>query len=354
MNRIRIQALLLMWATTFAASNAAACLTFCFQKGTNNIYGRNFDWGVDVGAVIVNQRNIRKTAFVLPPERPMSWVSQYGSVTFNQFSREVPVGGMNEKGLVIESLVSTAQHPNRNRRSAINELQWIQYHLDTCKTVADVIRSARSVRISKYAVSLHYFVSDPSGEGAVIEFIQGKMVARSANRLPVKVLANTRYAHALKTVPSKKGRFARAAQMINQYDGKKNAKEYAFGVLDAVAQGNFTKWQVVYDVSRRQIHFRTLRNRKIRLIVLSDFDFERTKDALMLDVNIGGDGNMREYFRKYTDRLNDNLMNTCLREFKKADIMRHIKPEHVEHIRNAVNSSRQELGRNANKAIDGD
>jgi len=261
---------------------------------------------------------------------------------------------MNEKGLVIESLVSTAQHPNRNRRSAINELQWIQYHLDTCKTVADVIRSARSVRISKYAVSLHYFVSDPSGEGAVIEFIQGKMVARSANRLPVKVLANTRYAHALKTVPSKKGRFARAAQMINQYDGKKNAKEYAFGVLDAVAQGNFTKWQVVYDVSRRQIHFRTLRNRKIRLIVLSDFDFERTKDALMLDVNIGGDGNMREYFRKYTDRLNDNLMNTCLREFKKADIMRHIKPEHVEHIRNAVNSSRQELGRNANKAIDGD
>ena len=336
------------------ASNADACLTFCLQQGPNNIYGRNFDWDVDVGAVIVNQRHVKKTAFVLPPERPMSWVSQYGSVTFNQFSREVPVGGMNEKGLVIESLVSTAQHPRPDTRSAINELQWIQYHLDTCKTVDDVIRSARAVRISKYAVSLHYFVSDHSGKSAVIEFIQGKMVHRSANRLPTKVLANTHYDRALKTMPSQKGRFARAAQMINQYDGKKDAKEYAFRVLDTVAQGDFTKWQVVYDISRRRIHFRTLRNRKIKLIVLSDFDFEHAKDALMLDVNIGGDGNMWEHFTKYTDQLNDDLMKICLREFKKADIMQHIKPEHIEYIRHVVNSSRRDPRKNANKAIDGD
>jgi penicillin V acylase-like amidase (Ntn superfamily) len=354
MNRITIQAWLLVCAATLVVSDADACLTFSLQQGADSIYGRNFDWAVDVGTVIVNQRHVKKTAFVLPPERPMSWVSQYGSVTFNQFSREVPVGGMNEKGLVIESLVSTAQHPRPDTRSAINELQWIQYHLDTCKTVDDVIRSARAVRISKYAVSLHYFVSDHSGESAVIEFIQGKMVHRSANRLPTKVLANTHYDHALNTVRSKKGRFARAAQMIKQYDGKQNAKAYAFSVLDAVAQGDFTKWQVVYDISHQRIHFRTLRNRKMKIIDLSDFDFERAKDALMLDVNIAGDGNMREYFKKCTDQLNDDLMKACLKEFKKAGIMQHIKPEHIEYIRNAVRSSRQEPKRNANQAMDDD
>ncbi len=123
---------ILLWLALIGSS-ADACLTFCFQYGKNVVYGRNFDWHIDTGAVIVNRRDVRKTAFVFPPEKPVSWVSKYGSVTFNQFSKEVPVGGMNEQGLVIESLMSVAEHPSMDKRKAINELQWIQYHLDTCK-----------------------------------------------------------------------------------------------------------------------------------------------------------------------------------------------------------------------------
>jgi len=90
----------------------------------------------------------------------------------------------------------------------------------------------------------------------------------------------------------------------------------------------------------------------MKIIDLSDFDFERAKDALMLDVNIGGDVNMREYFKKCTDQLNDDLMKACLKEFKKAGIMQHIKPEHIEYIRNAVKSPRQEPKRNANQVME--
>ncbi|MFC1498555.1 linear amide C-N hydrolase [Verrucomicrobiota bacterium] len=330
-----------LWLTivlmlTLLSLDAAACLTFCLQNGKNIVYGRNFDWNVDVGAVIVNRRHVRKTAFVLSPEKPVSWVSKYGSVTFNQFSKEVPVGGMNEQGLVIESLVSETKHPCSDERKTINELQWIQYHLDTCRTVDEVIQSARCVRISPYAVKLHYFISDHSGRSAVIEFIQGKMVHRSAEGLPVKVLANTSYDRALKTVMSQRSRFARAARMIRKYDGRKNAVEYAFGTLDAVAQGDFTKWQVVYDIPHRRIYFRTLRKRKIKLITLSDFDFEHEKKALMLDININGEGSMQGQFKIYTEELNDYLMKASLREFKKAGMMQHIKSAHIEHIRKVV------------------
>jgi choloylglycine hydrolase len=32
--------------------------------------------------------------------KTISWISKYGSITFNQYGREFPTGGMNEKGLV--------------------------------------------------------------------------------------------------------------------------------------------------------------------------------------------------------------------------------------------------------------
>jgi Penicillin V acylase and related amidases len=41
---------------------------------------------------------------IQPPEKPIEWISKYGSITFNQSGREFPHGGINEKGLVIEQM----------------------------------------------------------------------------------------------------------------------------------------------------------------------------------------------------------------------------------------------------------
>jgi penicillin V acylase-like amidase (Ntn superfamily) len=352
MNRFRRHICLVSLALALLGSHADACLTFCLQHEKNLVYGRNFDWQVGVGAVMVNQRHVRKTAFVFPPNKPVSWISRYGSITFNQFSKEVPVGGMNEQGLVIECMVSAAEYPRLDKRNAINELQWIQYHLDTCKTADAVIKSAQRVRITPYAVKLHYFITDSSGRSAVIEYLDGKMSYRSGKALPTKVLANTRYDRALKTATSQDNRFARSARMIRQYDGRRGAVEYAFTVLEAVSQGKFTKWQIVYDIARRRISFRTLQSRKAKLISLSDFDFEHTTKTLMIDVNIDEEGPVLKQFKAYTEELNDKLMKASLRGFKRAGIMQHIKPEHIEAIRTAVTSCKREDTGNDNKAFE--
>jgi len=72
-----------------------ACTTFCYQDGGALVFGKNYDWNVEDGLVVVNKRGVVKTAMI---ERgPATWTSKYGSVTFNQYGREFPSGGINER-----------------------------------------------------------------------------------------------------------------------------------------------------------------------------------------------------------------------------------------------------------------
>jgi len=99
-----------------------ACTTFCLDKGDQLIVGYNFDWMADDGLVIVNKRNVAKTALHNPNligEQSPSWTSQYGSVTFNQVGRGFPFCGINEAGLAITlmMLVETEYPKPDNRPS---------------------------------------------------------------------------------------------------------------------------------------------------------------------------------------------------------------------------------------------
>lgn len=325
----------MVWILSWLIS-ASACLTFCFQQKDAVYYGRNFDWNVGIGALMVNQRGVQKTAFALPPEKPFQWKSTYGSVTFNQFSKEIPVGGMNEKGLVIESLVSVAQPSAQDERPAINELQWIQYHLDTCSSVEEVLASASRIRVWQYAVSLHYFISDASGASAVVEFLNGKLVRYSGDQLPTPVLANTRYDHALEMRKTSTGRFGRAAGLLEAYQGTADPTTHAFQVLDAVAQGDFTKWQVVYDLSNLRITFRSRAHSEVRWISFADLDFSPNASSRMLDVNQAAKGDLKTVFQPYTVKANDSLMRRSLTALQKDGVATHLTPAHLAVIRSLV------------------
>jgi penicillin V acylase-like amidase (Ntn superfamily) len=83
-----------------------------------------------------------------PLEKAAEWVSRYGSVTFNQYGREMPNGGINEAGLVVETLMlPRARNPAPTTGRAVI-VAWVQYQLDNSGTVAEVIASDANVRIS--------------------------------------------------------------------------------------------------------------------------------------------------------------------------------------------------------------
>ncbi len=105
----------------------------------------------DEGLVFINKRGVLKTANAAGRDdfkRPAKWISKYGSISFNQHGRELPLGGMNEAGLVVESLVlKETNYPAPDSRPSISILQWVQYQLDTNSTIQEVIESSSQLRI---------------------------------------------------------------------------------------------------------------------------------------------------------------------------------------------------------------
>src|SRR4030095_6709679 len=113
--------------------NSSACTTFLLNKNGQLVFGRNYDWVTNAGIVCTNLRGLQKTSMKEEEGTPISWVSQYGSITFNQYGKEFPNGGMNEKGLVVEMMwLDGTKFPDPDNRSPLNVLQWIQYQLDRC------------------------------------------------------------------------------------------------------------------------------------------------------------------------------------------------------------------------------
>src|SRR5262245_37286626 len=91
----------------FAASIAAACTTFLIPRAPEAIMGKSYDWHHSHGLLIVNKANVEKTGLGLKflTDKPPTWKSKYGSLTFNQVAREFPNSGINEEGLAVEIMV---------------------------------------------------------------------------------------------------------------------------------------------------------------------------------------------------------------------------------------------------------
>ncbi len=113
------------------ASQAFACTTFSLWTGNQPVIGKNYDWSVGGGFVFTNKAGVAKKALLLSADEPVQWMSRYPSVTFNQYGREFPLGGMNSQGLVVEIMwLERSTFPETDERKAINQLQWIQNQLD--------------------------------------------------------------------------------------------------------------------------------------------------------------------------------------------------------------------------------
>ena len=103
-----------------------ACTTFQLNHDGQVLVGKNYDWMVEDGLIIVNKRGVAKTAMQSTVDNtgmgiPVKWTSKYGSITFTQYGRELGPGGMNEAGLVVESMGLFRNTPNKNTRNRIPE-----------------------------------------------------------------------------------------------------------------------------------------------------------------------------------------------------------------------------------------
>lgn len=329
--KTRLSAVLVALALSVPAS---ACTTFCLRDGGRIVFGKNYDWSVGDGLLVVNKREVARKAHLEGDAggdpRPASWTSKYGSVTFNQYGRDFPSGGINEKGLTIELMwLEGSRYPAADARPGIDVLQWIQYNLDNHATVAEVLQSDHSLRVVG-PVPIHYLVADRQGQVATVEFLDGRMVAHTGAELPVAVLSNSTYDESLRNEPrDARTRFARAAQRVRGFRAAEtDPVDYAFETLDKVAQPGYTKWSIVYEVDRGRVHFRTRDRRQIRSLDLKDVDFSCSTPVRVLDLDADAGGDVARRLVPYTREINRQLVAASFRqtpflaEVPKAEIER--------------------------------
>jgi len=324
-----------------------ACTTFQLNHAGRVFIGYNLDTLAEDGLIIVNKRGVSKTAMrpIIDVQlsgigQPASWTSKYGSITFNQYGRELPFCGMNEAGLIIQTLANPkGKFPVPDSRPSIWVGQWVQYQLDNFATVNEVISNDSQLRIklTKEPVGRHFFVNDQEGNCAIIEFINGKQVYYINKTMPYKVLTNSTYPESVKSLKHDKipwrdkgksiERFIRAAKMVKSYKpgGAKSPLDYSFDILKSVSWSEKkelgalkftfeTKWSIVYDVNNLRIYFRTRENQNIRIINLRSFDFSCTTPVKVLDINAWLSGDVTKEFIDYTQQINQNLIGNAFRK----------------------------------------
>jgi choloylglycine hydrolase len=321
------------------------CTTFCFRNKGDWIFGRNYDWDVEYALIMVNKHQVSKTALVQPGIKAAAWVSKYGSVTINQYGRELPLGGMNEAGLVIEVMgLSNTQYPKPDDRAVVRDLQWVQYQLDTATTVAEVIASDQKIRIdNSKSQPLHFLVCDRKGQAAAIEFLDGKMRAYTGKTLPQSALANSTYddsntLYGLCQGNPEKPAFAKADNSLQRFilaskgvktwdQDKKKEKpvDYAYQILEKVSVSR-TLFRVVYDVKAGIIYFRTKSTPQIRSIEMKKFDFNCSSPVKILDILADLKGDVTGQFQDYSTEANLNLIK---KSFQATEFLKNTPPERL-------------------------
>ena len=300
-------------------STGHACTVMRFDFGGRLLVARNHDWFFGEGMLIVNQPRIRKKG--ISPVMPLTWVSKYGSVSFVQFGRELPFAGMNQQGLTVDLLqLPGARFPAPSNQRSVNVVQWVQFQLDTASSVEEVVKSLDRVRPAPMLASIekvHYFITDASGDVAIIEYLDGKPVVYRGAEATQCALANSTLKRSCKMVDAQRRngseqRFAKAVQSVQKTPRQLSRDEqvnYGFKSLRAVAQGSSTRWSIVYDPKEKRLWFQTEAAPQRRWIDLDDLSFADSAPTLMVDVNSEHTGNLASQVQPFQKKANQRLVD---------------------------------------------
>lgn len=324
-------AVLILVLGLLAVGGAAdACTGFLLNRPKIKIMAVNYDWEVPGGRLIVNPRGLQKTALVPPDVDPVSWVSSFGSLTFNQYGQEFPIGGINQMGLAMQVLwLESTVYPTDAPGPSIGALQWVQYCLDNFSTVQQIVDSAQQLAITSRA-KLHFLACGQSGSCAVVEFLDGKPAIRAAETLPLPVLANSTYYDSIKALDASLGyggkmappegdeslsRFVRVTTQLNRsrVENRPAAIDRAFEILADVALEGLNQWRVVYDLIARRVYFTTSDNPERRSLGVGTVELHCALDGVRsIDLSGEGSGDVRAGFSPWEASQNLELVTSSV------------------------------------------
>lgn len=187
-------ALAVCMATLTGAPPSQACSRITYTGPDQMIVtGRSMDWMVPVHTNLwaFPARTARDGAAA---GNSLTWTSKYSSVIAAAYDAAT-TDGINEKGLVANLLyLGTADYGVRNKvRPGLSIAGWAQYVLDNFATVAEAVKALRAEPFQLespelpggFKPALHLAISDATGDSAIFEYLNGKLVIHHGRQYAV-------------------------------------------------------------------------------------------------------------------------------------------------------------------------
>lgn len=166
-----------------------------FGKDGQTVTGRTMDWfASDMDTNLWRYpRGLERTSNT---RTPFNWRSRHGSVV-TTIQEGAAADGMNERGLVANFLyLAESKYPPASptdTRPTLSVGAWVQYVLDSFATTAEAVEGLRRepfrmvpiVASSGAQGTVHLAVSDTSGDSAIFEYIDGKLVIHHGRQYQV-------------------------------------------------------------------------------------------------------------------------------------------------------------------------
>lgn len=172
-------------AVAGSVSVSDACTRILYETGSHDyIVGRSMDWADDTKTNLwAFPKGMDRNGGV--GEGSVTWTSKYGSVVATIYD-VATVDGINEAGLVgnVLYLAESDYGPADTDKPKISVGAWLQYVLDNFATVSEAVDALKSHEFTIVAPNLpngkaatgHVALSDPSGDSAIFEYLDGKLV----------------------------------------------------------------------------------------------------------------------------------------------------------------------------------
>ncbi|WCT13223.1 linear amide C-N hydrolase [Mucilaginibacter jinjuensis] len=165
--------------------DSVACTRVMYQ-GPNGtvITARSMDWSDDIASNLwIFPRGMARSGEAGP--NSLKWKSKYGSVITSGYDI-CSTDGMNEKGLVANLLwLAESQYEKYDgKKPGLAISAWVQYVLDNFQTVNEAVNElakqhftvvTANVPGTDRMANLHLAISDPSGDNAIFEYVNGKL-----------------------------------------------------------------------------------------------------------------------------------------------------------------------------------
>ncbi|MEX0614199.1 MAG: C45 family peptidase [Pirellulales bacterium] len=245
---------------TLPAGSHRCSTVMLHSPGGNVFFGRNFDWKHDACLVVKNHDGQSLSSIAVIDLHYLN-LDRDDLETISLIER-IPLlfapyylqDGMNRHGVAVADMsVENVDAPYDAAKPNLMHSTAMRLILDYAKSTDDAIALLRKYNIHFAETTCHLMIADSTGKSAVVEFIDGNLIATPTDE-SWQVCTNHQVAGKAEAENDQScERYRLASDQLATLPSAAGAAD-VMKIMESVAQANSTMWTSVYDLATREFH----------------------------------------------------------------------------------------------------